>query len=78
MFSTLLLNLKKKAEAEPKEPEYRCEKCGASMVKRADKYREGEYWFGCSNYPECKHTVKDRELKFKKWRSEKLKKVFCV
>ena len=32
-----------------------CNKCGAMMVKKKGKY--GEFW-GCSNYPKCKNTIK--------------------
>ncbi len=31
-----------------------CAKCGSFMVKRNGKY--GEFW-GCSAYPECRHTM---------------------
>jgi hypothetical protein len=30
-----------------------CPECGAALVERSGKF--GPFW-GCSNYPQCKHT----------------------
>jgi ssDNA-binding Zn-finger/Zn-ribbon topoisomerase 1 len=35
-----------------------CPECGAPMIRRRSKFREG-YWWGCSNWPDC--TVKCAE-----------------
>lgn len=36
-----------------------CAKCGKGwMKKRESKLKPGEYFYGCSAYPECKHTEK--------------------
>lgn len=32
-----------------------CPKCNVPMVRRKSKFNGG-YWWGCSNYPECKIT----------------------
>lgn len=34
-----------------------CPKCGGEMVKRTGKFGE---FYGCSNYPSCRHTMKCR------------------
>lgn len=33
-----------------------CNRCGSTMVLRQNK-KNGEEFYGCNNYPKCKHTV---------------------
>jgi len=35
-----------------------CSKCGKPMKRRKSSY--GEFW-GCTGYPDCKHTEKDEK-----------------
>ena len=41
---------------------YRCPSCGAKMVRRQNRQDGSRFW-GCSNYPECKNTLRDRNGK---------------
>lgn len=37
---------------------YPCDECGSStMVVRRSRYNDNGYFLGCSNFPECHHTV---------------------
>jgi len=57
MYSDLILNLKKKAE-EMEDDSFKCALCGEEMIRRKSKWGPG-YWWGCSSYPRCRHTVKE-------------------
>jgi len=57
MYSDLILRLKKKAE-EMEDDSFKCALCGEEMIRRKSKWGPG-YWWGCSNYPRCRHTVKE-------------------
>lgn len=35
---------------------FTCKRCGSAMILRQNK-KNGEKFYGCSNYPKCKHTV---------------------
>jgi len=41
----------------PEVSEYYCPKCGAIMYKRPSKYKKGEYYLSCSNFPKCKNIL---------------------
>lgn len=38
--------------------DHKCPSCGSGLIKRASKNKSG-FWWGCSNYPECKSTFQD-------------------
>lgn len=38
---------------------YRCGACGSGISRRKSKKKKGQYWWGCSGYPECKQTYPD-------------------
>lgn len=42
-------------ERKAKEASLICPKCGGNLIKRHGKYGE---FFGCSNYPKCRFTLK--------------------
>ncbi len=46
--------------AKPSSTGVRCPSCGGDIIER--KGRRGSIFFGCSNYPECKYTLKFRPL----------------
>ena len=47
------------ANAVPQATDFRCERCGAPMCQRVAKRgaRTGEQFWGCTNYPRCRHIV---------------------
>ena len=53
---SVLLSKAKKVEITPMTGSVKCPKCGKVMMRR--KGKNGYFW-GCSNYPECKETVVD-------------------
>ena len=55
-FPALMERLRKIANTVDKDAVY-CSACGAEMIKRKSKWGDG-YWYGCSNYPKCKNTLK--------------------
>lgn len=40
-------------------PAHPCPDCGAALVRRESKHKKGEFYWGCSGYPECKTTFSD-------------------
>jgi len=56
-FVELIQELRKKTE-EAEATSYRCSECGSEMIRRKSKWGTDKYWWGCSNYPNCKHTEK--------------------
>ena len=39
-----------------------CRKCDSKMIKRENKFGKG-YWYGCSAFPKCKSTMKEKNAK---------------
>lgn len=39
-----------------------CPYCGAEMIKRKNKFKEG-YWYGCSEFPNCRGSIQESRLK---------------
>lgn len=46
------------------DPNHPCPKCNSPMVRRQS--RKGTYWWGCSAYPDCKHTEFEDDNRDKK------------
>ena len=38
---------------------HKCMTCSAGLSRRTSTKKKGSYWWGCSNYPECKQTYPD-------------------
>lgn len=45
--------------AEPGGKSHPCPQCGKPLVRRKSGKGKG-FWWGCSGYPECRHTAEDR------------------
>ena len=41
---------------------HKCMSCGGGLIRRPSK-KAGVFWWGCSNYPECKQTYFDKKGK---------------
>ena len=50
---------KKASKASGTETEHKCVKCDSSLIRRKSKKGSG-HWFGCSGFPSCKETYKDK------------------
>ena len=46
-------NINDKPKEEPEHTGLICPECGSELLKRKSRY--GNYFYGCSNYPKCKH-----------------------
>ena len=50
-------NLKERHNARASNTEIlTCKRCGSAMILRQNK-KNGEEFYGCSNYPKCRHTA---------------------
>lgn len=38
---------------------YKCMACGHGLIRRPSKKQKRSFWWGCSNYPDCKQTYSD-------------------
>lgn len=38
-----------------------CPECGQGHLQRRPGKKKGTFWWGCDNYPECKHTAPDND-----------------
>ena len=69
-YSNILLSLKEKYHVRKfklKEKELICLKCGAKLIKRISKF-DSSFWYGCSRFPMCKYTVKEKHLSRKNYK----------
>ena len=52
---THTVNLQRPGAEEPVETEFKCDKCGAPMLRRTG--RRGREYLACSAYPECRNIM---------------------
>jgi DNA topoisomerase-3 len=51
---------KSKKRKSPAVSKHKCKACSKGLVRRPSVRTKGEWWWGCSGYPECKKTYQDK------------------
>lgn len=54
------LGQKPKKRKSPVVSKHKCKACSKGLVRRRSIKTKGQWWWGCSGYPECKNTYQDK------------------
>ncbi len=45
----------------PVASEHSCKECDSQLIRRPSKQREGQFWYACSAFPDCKKTYQEKD-----------------